>query len=141
MPLINCKIHLELVWTKNRVKSDHNRKDNDDETTFKITIRKLYVPIITLGTRDDVKLTKQLNERFKTSVYWNQYKTEMKGRELDNNSIIRILRDAIFEVVKKLFNLAFNNTTANDDDNPINIQIIELKEAVTEIFSPISKYN
>ena len=65
----------------------------------------------------------------------------MKGRELDNNSIIRILRDAIFEVVKKLFNLAFNNTTANDDDNPINIQIIELKEAVTEIFSPISKYN
>ena len=32
MPLINCKIHIELNWTENCVISDDN-----DETTFKIT--------------------------------------------------------------------------------------------------------
>ena len=56
----------------------------------------------------------------------------MKRRELDNNSTLRILLDATFEAVKRLFVLAFNNTTANDDDNPINNLIIELKETVTE---------
>ena len=62
--------------------------------------------------------------------------TEMKRRELDNNSTLRILLDATFEAVKRLFVLVFNNTTANDDDNLINNLIIELKETVTEnIFS------
>ena len=37
MPMINCKTHLELNWTKNCVMSDKN-----GETTFKITNRKLY---------------------------------------------------------------------------------------------------
>ena len=46
MPLINCKIHYELNWTKNCVASD-----NDDETAFKITNTKLYVPIVTLSTK------------------------------------------------------------------------------------------
>ena len=57
MPLINCKIHLELNWTKNCVMSDNN-----DEATFKITNTKLYAPIVTLSTKDNVKLLKQLNE-------------------------------------------------------------------------------
>ena len=41
------------------------------ETTFQITSTKLYVPIVTLLTRDNVNLTKQFNEGFKRSVYWN----------------------------------------------------------------------
>ena len=45
---------------------------NDRETTLKITSTKLYVPIITLSTKDNVNLTKQVNERFKRSVYWNE---------------------------------------------------------------------
>ena len=42
MPLINCKIHFELNWTKNCVMSDII-----EATTFKITNTKLYVPIVT----------------------------------------------------------------------------------------------
>ena len=48
----------------------------DGETTLKITNTKLYVPIVTLSTKDNVKLTKQLNEGFKRPVYWNEYKTK-----------------------------------------------------------------
>ena len=42
MPLINCKIHLELNWSKDCVMS------TIADTTFKITSTKLYVPIVTV---------------------------------------------------------------------------------------------
>ena len=54
MPLINCKIHLELNWNKDCVMS------TTDEATFKITNTKLYVPIVTLSSKDNVKLVKLL---------------------------------------------------------------------------------
>ena len=41
MPLINCKIHLELNWAKN------GDEDSNDDTKFKITNTKLYVLIVT----------------------------------------------------------------------------------------------
>ena len=43
--------------------------------SFKITDTKLYVPIVTLSTKDNTNLTKQLNEGFKRSVHWNEYRT------------------------------------------------------------------
>ena len=47
---------------------------NDRETTFKLTSTKLYVLVVTLSTKDNGNLTKQLDEGFKRSVYWNEYK-------------------------------------------------------------------
>ena len=41
--------------------------------TFTITDTKLYVPVVTLKTEDNVKLSKLLNEGFKR-VVWNKYK-------------------------------------------------------------------
>ena len=63
MPLINCKIYLELSWTKNSVISSVSTA-----TTFQITSAKLYVPVVTLPTKENVKLTNQLNKGFKRSV-------------------------------------------------------------------------
>ena len=42
--------------------------------TFKTTDAKLYVPIVTLSSEDNVKLSKLLSEGFKRSIYWNEYK-------------------------------------------------------------------
>ena len=42
---------------------------------FAITDAKLYVPIVTLSTKDSANLTKQLNEEFKRSASWNIYET------------------------------------------------------------------
>ena len=79
MPLINCKTHLELNWNNNCVMYGADAYAGGDNvnnrgTTFQITSTKLYVPIVTLSTKDNVNLTKQLNGRFKRSVYWNEYK-------------------------------------------------------------------
>ena len=48
---------------------------NDRETTFQITSTKFYVPVVTLSTKDDENLTKQLDGGFKRSAYWNEYKS------------------------------------------------------------------
>ena len=74
IPLIYCKIHLELDGNNNCVMYSTDTyaggdNVNDRETTFKITSTKLYVPIVTLSTKDNVNLTKQLNGEFKRSVY------------------------------------------------------------------------
>ena len=72
MPLINCKINLELNWSKNFLMSSIA-----GVTEFQIKSTKSYVTIVTLSTKDNVNLTKQLNEGFKRSVYWNEYKSKI----------------------------------------------------------------
>ena len=114
MPLINCKIHLELNWSKDCVMS------TIADTTFKITNTKLYVPIVTLSSKDNVKLVKLLEEGFKRPVYWNEYQTKIETRDLDNNNLTRFPLDASFQGVRRLFVLAFNNTTVTVSNNPIN---------------------
>ena len=50
MPLINCKLHFELNWTKNSVMSNVNT-----QTTLQITSTKLNVPVVTLPTNNYAK--------------------------------------------------------------------------------------
>ena len=64
MPLINYKIYLELNWIEDWILSSAG-----DSAKFKITDAKLHVPIVTLSTKDNVNLTKQLSNGFKRSVY------------------------------------------------------------------------
>ena len=120
MPLINSKIHLELSWNNNCVMygADANADGNYRETTFKITSTKLYVPIITLSTKDNVNFTKQLSEGFKRSVYWNEYKSKIESKEADKSNLTRFFLDASFQGANRLFVLAFNNTTENDNEVP-----------------------
>ena len=94
MPLINCKIHLELNWSKDCVMS------TIADTTFKITNTKLYVPIVTLSSKDNVKLVKLLEEGFKRPVYWNEYQTKIETRNLNDKNPTRFYLDASFQGVK-----------------------------------------
>ena len=57
MPLINCKIHLELTWIEDCILSSAA-----DSAEFKIMDAKIHVPIVTLSTKDNVNLTKQLSD-------------------------------------------------------------------------------
>ena len=75
----------------------------------------MYVPIVTLSTKDNVNLTKQLNEGFKRSVYWNEYKSKTETKEADASNLTRFPLDASFQGVNRLFVLAFNNTNNGAD--------------------------
>ena len=94
MPLINCKIHLELNWNNNCVMygADTYAGGNnvyDRAATFQITSTKLYVPVVTLSTKDNKNLTKQLDEGFKRSVHWNEYQSKIETKTVDNNNVTR----------------------------------------------------
>ena len=51
--LINSEISLILTWSANCAISDANANQT---TTFTITDRKLYVPVVTLSTQGNPKL-------------------------------------------------------------------------------------
>ena len=70
---------------------------NNRETTFQIRGTKLYVPVVNLSTKDNVSLTKQLNEGFKRSVYWNEYKLN-RNKNSYNNNAARFPLDASFQI-------------------------------------------
>ena len=50
MPLINCEVNLILTWSKDCVITN-----STDERKFEITETKLYVPVVTLSTKDNEK--------------------------------------------------------------------------------------
>ena len=104
MPLFNCKTHLELNWSKDCVMSTITN------TIFKITNTKLYVPIVTLLSKDNVKLLKLIEEGFKRLVYWNEYQTKILKKNLDKNNLTRFPLDASFQGVRRLFLPVFDNT-------------------------------
>ena len=77
----------------------------------------MYVPIVTLLTKDNVNLKKQLNEGFKQSVYWNEYKSKIETPEADANNLKRFPLDVSFQDVNSLSVIAFEN--ANNGANRV----------------------
>ena len=119
MPLINCKIHLELNWNNNCVMYGADtyaggNNANDREKTLKITSTTLYIPIVTLSTKDNLNLTKQRHEEFKRPVYWNEYESKIETKEANNGNGTRFPLDTSFHVVNRLFVFAFDNTNNGD---------------------------
>ena len=102
MPLINCKVELALTWDPNCVLSILV-----GGSTFTITDGKLYVPVATLSTEDNTKLSKLLSKGFKRPVYWNQYKAFLKTDNTDD--YIREILDPSYQGVKRLFVLAYRD--------------------------------
>ena len=96
MPLINCKDYLELNWIEDFILSSAG-----NSVKSAITDAKLHVPIVTLSTKDSANLTKQLNEGFKRSVYWNSYETK-PATVIEKGKNIYELLNASFHGVKRL---------------------------------------
>ena len=93
------QVELSLTWYENCILSSAGTA-----ATFAITDSKLYVPVVTLKTEDNVKLSKLLNEGFKRLVYWNKHKIILRDYD---NEYIRQRLDASFQGFSKLFVLAY----------------------------------
>ena len=98
---INCKVEISLKWVENCMLTTATN------ATFKITDAKLYIPIVTLKTEDNTKLSKLLSEWFKRPIYWNEYKViPNKIAEIAPNNgekYIRELLHSSLQGVKDLF--------------------------------------
>ena len=93
IPLINCEVELILTWSKNFALADITRTNAQGnnpaivpsaEITFEITDTKLYVQVVTLLKKNDIKLLEQLKSEFKT-IKWNKYISQMTIQPQNNN--------------------------------------------------------
>ena len=100
MPLINCECSLQLKWSKNCILVAGAAANQIPE--FQLTDTKLYVPVVTLSTKDNIKFLKQLESGFKRTINCNKY---LWNRYLD------FLIDPSFQGVNRFFVLSFK-----DDD-------------------------
>ena len=96
MPLINCKVFLNLTCSENCfltvIKLQTARGAQGDnparpainaptKATFKRTDTKLYTP----STEDDNNFLLQLKSGFKRTSKWNKYRSEMTNQTKSNN--------------------------------------------------------
>ena len=103
MPLINCKIKLNLTRKKEFVLSTDN-----GNAVFIINDTKLYIPVVTLSKEDNKDFIEQQNKGFQLSVYWNEYKTKEINENADANVFKYINLDPSFQGVNRLFVMADN---------------------------------
>ena len=110
----SLQIDLELTWHKDCMISSANAAAGQ-VVSFMITNTKLYVPVVTFYTKGNTNLTKQLNEGFKKTIYWDQYVSKpFPETPHKKTGITRFALDAAFQAVNRLFVLAFEDTRADE---------------------------
>ena len=80
LPLINTKLYMELNWTKYSVLCNQNQN-----SIFQITKCELYIPIVTLNTENNNKLSELLSKGFERTVVWNEYKSKIERVPIPQN--------------------------------------------------------
>ena len=95
MPLVNCKIDSELTWHTDRMISSVDAACGQ-VVSFMITNTKLYVPVVTLSTKDNNNLTKQLNELF---IGINTYLNHFRKRHTKKLALLDLLLMQHFKVL------------------------------------------
>ena len=112
MPLINCKVKLNLTWKKECVLST-----GAGEAVFIINDTKLYIPVVTLSKEDNKDFIEQQNKGFQRSFYWNEYKTKEINENPDANVFKYINLDPSFQGVNRLFVMAYNRVDGQPTRN------------------------
>ena len=108
MPLINCKVKLNLTWKKECVLS--NQAGN---AVFIINDTKLHIPVVTLSKEDSKDFIEQQNKSFQRSIYWNEYKTKEQIENADNNVFKYINLDPSFQGFNRFFVMAYSRADNN----------------------------
>ena len=123
MRLINCEVNLILAWSSTCVIV--SAINANQAATFAITHTKLYVPVVTLSTRENNKFFQQLKSGFKSVIKWNKYLS--KPELLAQNPNLNHLVEQSFQGVNRLFVLAFENDDDRTSDEQYYLPTVEIK--------------
>ena len=98
LPLINTKIYAELYWTNYSVLCNQNQN-----SIFQITKTEMYIPVVTLNTENNNKLSSLLSKGFERTVVWNEYKSKIERINIprNDNSLRRTTLNTSFQGVSK----------------------------------------
>ena len=107
MPLINCKIKLNLTWKEECVLST-----GGGDAVFIVNDTKMYVPVVTSSKENNKDFIEQQNKRFQRSIYWNEYIPKEIKENADANVFKYINLDPSFQDVNRLFAMAYNRANS-----------------------------
>ena len=93
-----------MAWSKDCVITN-----SEGEGKFAITETKIYVPVVTLSTKDNAKLLQQLQSEFgfKRTINWNKF--ESSSKTYAQNRYLNHLINPSFQGVNIIFVLSFEN--------------------------------
>ena len=111
MPLINCKIKLNLTRKKQFILST-----DAGDAAFIINDTKMYLPVVTLS-KEDKDFIEQQNKGFQRSIYWKKYKTKEINENADANVFKYINLDPSFQGVNRLFVMVYNRANGQPPRN------------------------
>ena len=130
MPLSNCKIELSIDWYENYILSSAGTA-----ATFAITdTNKIICSSCYFKNWRHAKLSTLLSERFKRSIYWNEYNASLKN--YSENSDIKERLDASVQGVNRLCILAYahgDNITNENSYERYFLRRLERKKCNIEI--------
>ena len=98
---------LAITSMERRVITNTRRDTSPTNATFQITDTKLYVPVVTLSTKNKKRLLEQLRAWFKRTIKWNKYRSQITNQTKNNN--LNYLIDPRFTKANRLFVLSFQN--------------------------------
>ena len=124
MPIINCEISRQLKWSKNCILVAGVAADQNPY--FEILDTKLYIPVVTLSTQDNIKLLKQLESGFKRTIHWNNYLPKAIN-EAPNRYLVSLI-DAGFQGVNRPFVLSFKDEDGREIHRQDDISNVEIKD-------------
>ena len=88
----------------------HNTNANPNNINFTMKDTKLYVPVVNLSARDNLKKSNLLSKGFEILIYWNEYKTKSEAKNTTNE--YRYFLKSTFAGVNRLFSLICFNKNA-----------------------------
>ena len=121
MPLINCEVNLILTWSKDCVITN-----STGERKFAIAETKLYVPVVTLSTKDNEKLLQQLKSEFKKTISWSKHQSSIKT--FAQNRYLNYLINPSFQELNRLFVLSFENENDRKSHSTYYLPKVEIKD-------------
>ena len=109
---------MELNWTKYSVLCNQNQN-----SIFQILKGELYIPVVTLNTENNNKLSELLSRGFERTIVWNEYKSKIERVTIpqNDNMFRRTTLDTSFQGVSKSFAVAYETDdierNANTEDS------------------------
>ena len=125
MPLINCEIELDLIWSKDCVLSQMLRTAavsanspspareaiQTTSAILQINNGKLCVQVVTLSINDNMKFLENIKQGFRETFSWNKCRSVITTQPKNNN--LDYMIDPTLRNINRLFVLSFTN---GDDD-------------------------
>ena len=98
----------------------------NQNATLSITDTNLYVPVVTLLTQDNAKLSQQLKSGFNRIINWNEYlsKTELLAQNSNLNHLVK----PSFQGINRIFILAYEGDTQRTSSKGYYLPNVELKD-------------